>query len=190
ELTYSLVVPIPHPWFPSNLRDSFRIVSQALLAGLSCLGVPDARMALGPPVGAARRTRSPSCFASMNHFEIHVRGRKLIGSAQRRKKSAFLQHGSVGITCNRELENSLFRFESPALRQENLEELKNHTLSLQELFGVELSRGTVLRAFKEGFMNSFPARWVPGTLTPEEREKVDSSSIQNSSNERGMILTF
>jgi len=40
------------------------------------------------------------CFSSTSRFEITAAGRKLIGSAQRRLKSAFLQHGSILIHCD------------------------------------------------------------------------------------------
>jgi lipoate-protein ligase A len=39
--------------------------------------------------------RPPSCFASPVGGEILVNGRKLVGSAQVRKRDAFVQHGSI-----------------------------------------------------------------------------------------------
>ena len=46
-------------------------------------------------IEAGHSFHSPSCLSSINHLEIEVQGAKLVGSAQRRTKRAFLQHGSI-----------------------------------------------------------------------------------------------
>jgi lipoate-protein ligase A len=44
----------------------------------------------------------PPCFLSPSRYELTVQGRKIVGSAQRRLRRSFLQHGSMPITCDRE----------------------------------------------------------------------------------------
>ena len=44
-----------------------------------------------------------ACFAVPNHFEVLWQNRKLVGSAQRRTKTAFLQHGSILIEFDAEM---------------------------------------------------------------------------------------
>lgn len=171
ELTYSLVAPIPHPRFPSNLRDAFREVSEALLFSLRWIGIQDAEMA--KPARSFSRERSPSCFSSLNHHEITVKNKKLIGSAQRRTSRSFLQQGSLWIDCDRELMNSLFRFDLPEARARNLEILQHRTISLNQLCGMEVGYLEAAQAFQKGFQNTFPEKWERGKLSPYEEELRD-----------------
>jgi lipoate-protein ligase A len=89
ELTYSVVAPAEGP---GSMRALYRSVNEAILAGLTRLGVP---ASLAPRQG---RTASPSdgpCFHEPAEGEIVVGRRKLVGSAQVRLGHALLQHGSI-----------------------------------------------------------------------------------------------
>lgn len=166
ELTYSLVAPIPHPRFPSNLRAAFQAVSEALLISLDGLGVRNAAVAgtRGIPVNGRR----PSCFSSLNHCEIAVNNKKLIGSAQRRESRSFLQQGSLLMDCDHALMNSLFRFDGPRNREGHLKILENSTVSLSQLRGREVRFEEAARAFCSGFQHAFPARWQRENLNSHE----------------------
>jgi lipoate-protein ligase A len=39
---------------------------------------------------------------SVSRYELTVHGRKIVGSAQRRLRRSFLQHGSMPLSCDRE----------------------------------------------------------------------------------------
>jgi lipoate-protein ligase A len=92
DLTYS--VAAPEAVLPPGLRGSFRVVADALIAGLRSLGV-EAERSVAPSRGTA--SRSFDCFASSAEDEIRAEGRKLAGSAQRRMHGAVLQHGSIRL---------------------------------------------------------------------------------------------
>jgi len=171
ELTYSLVAPIPHPRFPSNLRAAFQVVSEALLISLGKMGIQDAAMA--NTRGASGNERSPSCFSLLNHCEITVNNKKLIGSAQRRKSGSFLQHGSLWMECDRELMNSLFRFDLPQTREANLKILERNTITLNQLCGREVRFEEVAQAFQKGFQSAFPVKWQRGKLSVYEMDLRD-----------------
>jgi lipoate-protein ligase A len=98
EWTYSLASPIAHPDWGGSLDAVYARVSALLIASLRRLGVP-AEWAAGATrspalAGSAAATAAP-CFASTARHEVEIGGRKLIGSAQRRTRSAVLQQGSV-----------------------------------------------------------------------------------------------
>ena len=171
ELTYSLVAPIPHPRFPANLRDSFCVVSKALILSLSELGICDAKMT--KPERALANGRSPSCFSTLNHHEITVKNKKLIGSAQRRTSRSFLQQGSLWIDCDRDRMNSLFQFDTLKSQEANLEILRHATVSLNQLCKREVEYHEVALAFQIGFQNTFPISWRCGKLSPYEIELRD-----------------
>jgi lipoate-protein ligase A len=177
ELTYSLAAPIPNPQFPTNLRDAFCVVSKALLLSLNELGIHEAK--LTQPEKASSSGRSPSCFSTLNHHEITVNNKKLIGSAQRRTSRSFLQQGSVWIDCDRELMNSLFQFDTLKGRKNNLEILRHSTISLNQRCNREVEFQEVARAFRAGFQKTFPVQWRAEKLSPYEVELRDRILAQS-----------
>ena len=92
ELTYSVVARAGDFDGADDLLATYRWIGAALAAGLAALGTPAAMV----PVQASDPASMPAfCFARTGSFEIEVGGRKLVGSAQRRRGAGFLQHGSV-----------------------------------------------------------------------------------------------
>jgi lipoate-protein ligase A len=94
ELTYSLTLPLDHPLNhgcgPGGLYDVVHIAFAGLLAES---GIQVARGATDP-AGASHR--GPFfCFERHGRHDLLLDGRKLMGSAQRRTRSAVLQHGSL-----------------------------------------------------------------------------------------------
>ena len=177
EVTYSFAAPIPHPKFPSSLLGAYRVVAGALLEGLKEMGINDAALASGRKVNKGRDFfHSPSCLSSVNHLEIEVQGAKLVGSAQRRKKRAFLQHGSMLLDCDRPLLNSLFKYESDDFRFRSMDILNNRVITLSECLGKDLTRENILDALKKGFSRALLGRWIPGCLNSFELVRCTPSS--------------
>lgn len=87
EVTYAVAAPIAAF---GSLRNAYCEIHTRIAAALRSLGV-DA--VLAPVVKLTGRPAA--CFASPAGGEILVKGRKLVGSAQVRKRDAFLQHGSI-----------------------------------------------------------------------------------------------
>ena len=76
-----------------TLRESYRTINHALLAGVRGLGVP---AVLQPSAGGGGPPPSTTpCFQDPTEGEVVVDGRKLIGSAQYRQRGVLLQHGSL-----------------------------------------------------------------------------------------------
>ena len=74
------------------MLETYRVLGQGLAAGLGRLGVAADLV----PLVRGRPAGSPAfCFRRAGAYEIAVGGRKLVGSAQRRQRGSFLQHGSV-----------------------------------------------------------------------------------------------
>jgi lipoate-protein ligase A len=98
EWTYSFAGRCDDPRWGGTLRQAYDAVASLVARSLLRLGVPvevagtrlERREAGSTGVGAA-------CFASTGHHEIVLAGRKLVGSAQRRLATGFLQQGSLLI---------------------------------------------------------------------------------------------
>ncbi len=91
ELTYAVVAPVPSPAFGSSLHDAYAAINAALLLFLERVGARPS-LAAGESLAEARGL---VCFRSSGRHELSIGGRKIVGSAQRRTETAFLQHGSL-----------------------------------------------------------------------------------------------
>jgi lipoate-protein ligase A len=100
ELTYA-VVSNDGRFFPlDSLDKTYLVIARALQTGLSRLGICSDLAAGRGIVGLTRIDVKHPCFASASRHELLVRGRKIVGSAQRRLKRSFLQHGSIPLQLN------------------------------------------------------------------------------------------
>src|SRR5512132_521354 len=94
EVTYSVVARAGDFPGADDVLETYRVLGQGLAAGLGRLGVAATLV----PLARERRAGAglPAfCFRRTGAYEIAVGDRKLVGSAQRRQRGAFLQHGSV-----------------------------------------------------------------------------------------------
>ena len=95
EITYAVAAPLPSLAFGSDLYSSYRKISGILMFFLKKLSI---EASLVRKKGYFRKSlSSPVCFQRVGLYEIEVGGKKLIGSAQKRGKRAFLQHGSIPV---------------------------------------------------------------------------------------------
>lgn len=97
ERTYAVVGTLGSPSFPNGVVGTYARIAQALVLGLESLDLPAEACDPGRRATAPGFLRAPLCFERLSGSEISVGGRKLIGSAQARRRRAFLQHGSIPI---------------------------------------------------------------------------------------------
>jgi lipoate---protein ligase len=103
DLTYAVVAPVPAEGLPGDMRGSSRWIQALLLEGLRGAGVGAAAARPVP-----RAERAELCFAASTGTEIDWAGAKLVGSAQRRARWGFLQHGSIRLGEDAGLAATLF----------------------------------------------------------------------------------
>jgi lipoate-protein ligase A len=143
ELTYSVIARSDNPLFPPDVLGTYKIISAGLVAGLKNLGIPAEVVSRGGRHAALVRkdAREPACFSSPSWYEILVRDRKIIGSAQRRLSAAFLQHGSVLLDYDPGLEAEVIPGGSAG----------DVVTSVKRELGRELSPEIVQQALARGF---------------------------------------
>jgi lipoate-protein ligase A len=104
EVTYAAAGPVS---LFGSLRIAYRAIHSWIAAALQSLG---AEVALAPDRRVVGPLDAPtSCFATPVGGEVVVRGRKLVGSAQRRRGSAFLQHGSILLDGSQDVVRAVSR---------------------------------------------------------------------------------
>lgn len=92
ELTYALVIPGSHP-LARRPADLYRAVHGAIAGAIRAAGAPaDRRGEAGERIADDRPFL---CFTGRDPEDIVTRDFKVVGSAQRRRRGAVLQHGSL-----------------------------------------------------------------------------------------------
>jgi lipoate-protein ligase A len=106
ELTYSITARLDNPLFPSSVLGTYKVIAAGLLAGLKNLDIAAEMVSRGGRHAALveKKAKDPACFSSHSWYEILVDNKKIVGSAQRRIRGAFLQHGSILVDYDPRLE--------------------------------------------------------------------------------------
>jgi lipoyl(octanoyl) transferase len=94
ELTYALIVPAGHPRTRPNTA-LYRAVHAAIGETLASVGIKADRRGEAAPRQTPGRERPLLCFTDHDSEDLLYQGFKLVGSAQRRRNGAILQHGSI-----------------------------------------------------------------------------------------------
>lgn len=94
EVTYAVIAG-GGELFPPRVEESYRTIAEILRAALCSLGLA---AELAPPRREGRGRALPTaCFEAAAGYELLCRGRKIAGSAQKRRGDFFLQHGSIPL---------------------------------------------------------------------------------------------
>ena len=162
ELTYAVAGPIDHPDLAGGVLDCYRRLSAALVRGLEHLGVQADRPIESHLEEAARQ--QPICFEVPSAYEITVGGRKLIGSAQVRRRGGVLQHGTLPLAGDLSRICRVLRYPDEASRREASERLAAHAVTLEELLGREVPWQEAAAALAQGFREAMG--WRLGMTAP------------------------
>lgn len=88
EITYAVAGPLGLPGLGRGVVEIHAAIADALSVALRESGID-------PAFGGDGTPQEFACFGAAGGHELTVNGRKLVGSALRRGRNAFLQHGSV-----------------------------------------------------------------------------------------------
>jgi lipoyl(octanoyl) transferase len=170
ELTYSLALTMDHPLAASGVVESYRRISAALLAALNQLG---AQPRAERPEAISNATLSPVCFDTPSHYEITVEGRKLIGSAQVRRRQGLLQHGTVPLSGDIARICEVLVYPDENARRAAQVQVRARALTLAEALGREIDWRTTAEAVAAGFAEVFAVDLVVSELSAAEGEQVE-----------------
>lgn len=161
ELTYSFSSNIKaYPAFVLPLS-SYIALCRGIIKGLDFLGIKAEIRGFSEGKEPSYTTRD--CFSLSSRHDIVADGRKLVGSAQRRNKYAFLQHGSILIDIKREVWDNIF--------VESVDFSK--IITLKDLCIKDISVDTLITNIINGFKETFGVSFEESGLTEEEKRKKD-----------------
>ncbi|MBW3591510.1 MAG: lipoate--protein ligase family protein [Actinobacteria bacterium] len=156
DLTYAVVAP----YSGMSVMDAYRWVAQGLICGLGRLGlqaqvVRHRDSAAGPVLVIHGRGGAygpgDACFAAPVGADLQVDGRKICGSAQKRRRGHFLQHGSIPLTDDRAMLAQLLDTEHP-----------NHSTCL-----TSLRPGTTCEELQRCLVQGFEDAWGSYARLPD-----------------------
>ena len=161
EVPYSVAAASGDFEGADDLLETYRWISVGLLAGLRTLGAP---AELVPAQPSAPFDPPAFCFARAGSYEIEVKGKKLVGSAQRRRHGAFLQHGSILLGADSERLRLLFPLDGDPLEgMTTLESATGRLPAFEE----------AVEALTAGISETHAVSIVPGGLLAEEESLME-----------------
>lgn len=145
----------------SSVAAAYREICQGLILAFEQFGIT---LELGSSKSDYRANYD--CFRATTNADLQYAGKKMIGSAQLRRKNAVLQHGSILLNQDQNKMNEVYggASEVTADRHANLFEVLNKTVSVSELE----------EAMKTGFSKAFEVEFAMSPLTQLEQTRIEA----------------
>jgi lipoate-protein ligase A len=178
ELTYSVTGSTEEPVLAGGILESYNRLAQALMYAVRELGLPvEMKEHADQP---ATKSLNPVCFEVPATYEITVNGKKLIGSAQARKKEGVLQHGSLPLTGDLTRICQALVFKDEAAREFASQRLLARATtvstvlntSVQSVISVETAWETAAQSLVRGFESQLGIKFESGVLSPSEEKRA------------------
>ncbi len=168
ELTYSVTGPQDEPRLAGSVLESYQRLSAALLEALRQLNLP--AQAAGAHLSAAEGAdpKGPVCFEVPSDYEIVVGGKKLIGSAQARRKGGVLQHGALPLHGDLRRIVEALAFPDETERQAAAQRLLERAVTVETVLGHPVTWAAAAQAFVVAFERVLELELIPSALTEQE----------------------
>jgi len=171
EITYSVIAPNDDPRLAGSVLESYNRLAQALLLAVQQLNIP-VEMEAKVAQDAILRS-NPVCFEVPSAYEITVDGKKLIGSAQARKKEGVLQHGSLPLTGDLSRICQVLVFENESARAEASRRLLARAATVESALGGAISWETAAESFIRAFERQLGLSLKRGDLSASESKRTE-----------------
>lgn len=170
ELTYSVIAPNDEPRVAGTVLESYNRLAQALVLAVKNLSLP---VEIKEGKNGNSADLNPVCFEVPSTYEITVNGKKLIGSAQARKKEGVLQHGSLPLTGDLSRICEALGFENGSARRDATARLLARATTVESALGRAVAWDTAAQAFVEAFEAQLGLTFRRGELSESESETAD-----------------
>jgi len=169
ELTYSVIAPLTEPRVAGSVLESYSRLAGALVEALRLLSLPVEVQEHSAAVG---KSPNPVCFEVPSTSEITVAGKKLVGSAQARRKEGILQHGSLPLTGDLTRILQVLVFPNEEARSQAASHLLERATTVETALGRVVPLGEAAQAYIRAFESVLDLRLQPDGLSPQEKERT------------------
>jgi lipoate-protein ligase A len=170
ELTYSVTAPANEPRLVGSVLESYNRLAGALLQAVQSLGLS---VEMKEGVGGNHNSLNPVCFEVPSAYEITVQGKKLIGSAQARRKEGVLQHGSLPLKGNLARITEALIFVDETARLNAATGLLERATTVESVLGRPVSWNEASQAFLHAFEDKLSLRLEEGVLSESEQKRAE-----------------
>jgi lipoate-protein ligase A len=170
ELTYSVTAPTDEPRVAGSLMESYNRLAGALLAAVQALGLP---VEMKEDSSPNHETPNPVCFEVPSAYEITVNGKKLIGSAQARRKEGVLQHGSLPLTGDLTRITEALVFADDAARQDAAQRLLERATTVESVLKRSVPWHEAAQAFIHTFEDKLDLKLEEGAFSESEQKRTE-----------------
>ena len=116
----------------------------------------------------SKLSHDPVCFQFPSDYEITFQGKKLIGSAQARKKNGVLQHGAIPLFGDISRIIEVLSFSDDVSKQNAKSRLIQRATTIKEVLGKHISWFDLASAIIEGFRRKLGIDFINNQLTKQE----------------------
>ena len=170
ELTYSVAAPADEPRVAGTVLESYNRLAGALLRAVQDLGLP---VKMKEHAGAGGPSLNPVCFEVPSTYEITVHGKKLIGSAQARKKEGVLQHGSLPLHGDLTRICQALVFADEATRKLAVTRLLERATTVESVLGHAVDWETAAHTFARAFESELGLTFEEGVVSASEQARAE-----------------
>jgi lipoate-protein ligase A len=169
EITYSIIAPLNEPHVAGTVLESYSRLAAALVEALRLLNLP---VEVQERAGTGSKTPNPVCFEVPSTSEITVGGKKLVGSAQARRKEGILQHGSLPLTGDLTRILQVLVYPDEEARTRAASHLLERATTVETALGGIVSWNEAAQAFIAAFRSVLALDLQPGELSPHEKART------------------
>jgi len=172
ELTYAVVAPLAEPRVAGGVLESYQRLSQALSLALQMFGLP-VQAETEYTDSSSVTPKGPVCFDVPSNYEITVRGKKIIGSAQARRKDGILQHGSLPLFGDIGRITHSLVFTDTIARQEAAVRLIQRATTVELALGRRVTWEEAADKFEYAFCKALNLQLVSGEPMQQEIRRAE-----------------
>jgi lipoate-protein ligase A len=181
ELTYSVIGPADEPRLKGDILTSYQRLSKAISLALENLDLP---VETQPQIKSQTDTPpDPVCFEVPSHYEITVEGKKLVGSAQARKKNAVLQHGTLPLHDDLTRITQALVYPDEKAQKRAAERLLTRATTVESVLGRIVTWEEAAAVFVSAFKQALNLELSSGELTDDEHIRVEELMVEKFGNE-------
>lgn len=169
ELTYSIEAAAAEEPVSGPLLESYNRLARGLLRAVRQLGIP---AEMKPGTSGSGRAWDPVCFDVPSAYEITVQGKKLIGSAQARRKEGVLQHGSLPLTGDLRRITEALTYAEESERADAGSRLLDRATTVEATLERSISWEEAAQAIAMGFEEELGLSFHEGSLSIGEQQRA------------------
>ncbi len=169
EMTYSVIAPLNEPLVAGTVLESYSRLAAALVEALHLLGLP---VEVQERAETGSKNPNPVCFEVPSTSEITAGGKKLVGSAQARRKEGILQHGSLPLTGDLARILQVLAFPDEDARTRAASQLLERATTVETALGHIVSWDEAAQAYISAFRSVLTLDLQPGELSRQEKTRT------------------